>query len=51
MVRQYRGAWGGNRSDQSGESIFAMDPFSIEILLFVEYDVYLFTARVETRKY
>ena len=50
MVRQHRGARGGNRSDQSGESIFTMDSFSIETLLLVEYDVYLFTARVETRK-
>ena len=27
MVRQHRGARGGDRSDQSGESIFTMDSF------------------------
>ena len=40
------GRGGGNRSDQSGEYILRWIPFSIEILLLVEYDVCLFFGRI-----
>ena len=48
MVRQHRGVGWGHRSGRGGEFIFTVDSFFDQSIL-VEYDVYLFMARVKTR--
>ena len=49
MVRQHRGAWGGKGLVKMVNLFLRYIHFSIEALFWVEYDVYLFTARVKTR--
>ena len=50
MVRQHHGA-GGYRSGRIGEFTFTMDTPVNRIVVLVECDVYLFTARVKTHKH
>ena len=50
MIRQPRGARGGGTGLVKVVNLFLRwIHFSIEALFLVEYDVYLFTARVKTR--
>ena len=50
MVRQHRGAGGGTGLVKVVNLLLRWIRLSIEALFLVEYDVYLFTARVKTRK-
>ena len=50
MVRQHRGVGGGTGLIKLVNIFLGWIHFSIEKLFLVEYDVYLFTARVKKRK-
>ena len=51
MVRQHRGAGGGTDLVKLASLFLRWILLSIEILFLVGYDVFLFTLRVETRKW